>query len=181
MGPANDEYAPQPLRKEEVRDTVKILVLSDTHMPRAAQDLPQAIYDRIEDVEMIIHAGDIAEKEILDKLQSLRPTRAVCGNMDSMKLRSILKEKELIEIEGVKIGLVHGHGAPMNLLETVKKEFKGVDAIIFGHSHKPMNEVKDGVLYFNPGSPTDIVFAPYRSFGMLDVSKGKIKGEILKI
>ena len=160
---------------------MKILVLSDTHMPRSAQDLPQAVYDRIGDVDMIIHAGDLAEKEVLDKLQSLRPTTAVCGNMDSMRLRSALKEKEVIEIEGVKIGLVHGHGAPMNLVETVKKEFKGVDAIIFGHSHKPMNEVKNGILFFNPGSPTDTVFAPYRSYGILEVTKGNIRGEIIKI
>ena len=160
---------------------MKILVLSDTHMPRSAQDLPQEVYDRIGDVDMIIHAGDLSEMEILDKLRALRPTTAVCGNMDSMRLRSVLKEKEVIEIEGVKIGLVHGHGAPINLVETVKKEFKGADAIIFGHSHKPMNEVKDGILFFNPGSPTDIVFAPYRSYGIIDVTKGKIKGEIVKL
>lgn len=160
---------------------MKILVISDTHMPKSAEDLPQAIYDRIKDVDMIIHAGDIAEKEILDKLEALRPTKAVCGNMDSMKLRSSLKEKEVIEVEGVKIGLVHGHGAPIHLMDTVKKEFKDVDAVIFGHSHKAINEVRDGILYFNPGSPTDTVFAPYRSFGILEVNKGKIKGEIIRI
>lgn len=160
---------------------MKILVISDTHIPRASHDLPQKVYDAVKNVDMIIHAGDMVEKEVYDKISSLRPTRAVYGNMDSMKLRDILKEKEVIEADGVKIGLIHGYGAPVNILDTVKKEFKGVDAIIFGHTHKPFNEARGGVLFFNPGSPTDMVFAPYNSYGLLNINKGKINGEIIKI
>jgi putative phosphoesterase len=160
---------------------MKILVMSDTHIPRSSHDFPQEVYDQIKNVDMIIHAGDMVEKEVYDKLSSLRPTKAVLGNMDSMKLREVLNEKEILDMDGVKIGIIHGYGAPINILETVKKEFKGVNAIIFGHTHKPVNEIRDGVLYFNPGSPTDTVFAPYMSYGLLDINKGKIKGEIVKI
>lgn len=160
---------------------MKILVISDTHIPRTAHDLPQAVYDEVKDADMIFHAGDLVEKELLDKLQALRKTVAVYGNMDSMKLRDLLKEKEIVDADGCKIGIIHGYGAPMNILDTVRKEFKGVNAIVFGHSHKPVNEVRDGVLFFNPGSPTDTVFAPYRSYGILETKKGEVKGRIIKL
>ena len=62
----------------------------------------------------------------------------------------------------------------------VKGEFEDVDVIVFGHSHTPLNEVEEGVLFFNPGSPTDKVFAPYNSIGILHVDK-KIKGEIIRL
>ena len=67
-------------------------------------------------------------------------------------------------------------------MECVQKEFKDkkVDVIVFGHSHHPMNEIKDGILFFNPGSATDTVFAPFRSYGVLEISD-VIKGRIIKI
>lgn len=161
---------------------MKILVLSDTHIPRAAHDLPQKVYDAIQDVDMIIHAGDFVEKEILDKLKSLRETKAVYGNMDSSAIRHLLNPKEIIVIGKRRIGLTHGYGAPNELTETVRTEFPaGVDAIVFGHSHSPVNMVKDGVLYFNPGTPTDTVFATANSYGILEVTDAKIAGRIVKL
>ena len=65
-------------------------------------------------------------------------------------------------------------------IKTFLKEFKNVDIIVFGHSHKPINEQKNGVLLFNPGSPTDNIFAPFQSVGILELDKGK-KGTIIKI
>ena len=155
--------------------------MSDTHMPRLAQDLPQAVYDEIAKCDMIFHAGDFVEKEVLDKLSSLRPTKAVYGNMDSPKLRSGLNQKEIIEVEGVKIGLIHGFGAPRDIVETVMGEFKDVNAIVFGHSHAAMNEVINGVLLFNPGSPTDTIFAASNSYGILEIKGDSIKGRIVRL
>lgn len=160
---------------------MKMLVISDTHIPRSAHDIPEAIYKEIENVDMIVHAGDIVEKDLLEKLQSLRPTKAVYGNMDSGALRHILKEKEIIEVGDVKIGLIHGYGAPANLLDTVAGEFKGADVIIFGHSHEAVNVEKDGVLFFNPGSPTDKIFAKSNSYGILEVTDKKIEGKIIRL
>jgi len=158
---------------------MRILVISDTHIPRSAHDLPEAIYKEIEHVDMIVHAGDIVEKDMLEKLQGLRETRAVYGNMDSGALRHILKDKEVFQAGPFKIGLIHGYGAPANLIDTVAGEFKGVDAIIFGHSHEPVNMVKDGVLFFNPGSPTDKIFARTNSYGILEITDKKIEGNIV--
>lgn len=160
---------------------MKILVLSDTHIPRVANDLPAKIYKAIESVDMIFHAGDFVDEDLLCKLKILRQTTAVYGNMDSPAIQRTLKAKEVVQIGKVRIGLIHGYGAPSELPETVMSEFKNVNAIVFGHSHKPLNMVKDGVLLFNPGSPTDTVFASDNSYGILEVINDELKGMIVKI
>ncbi len=161
--------------------TIRILVLSDTHMPRMGLDLPVQVYDEIKNVDMIFHAGDFVEKGLYDKLSKLKDLRAVHGNMDGPEMRAFLNPKEVITIGKVKIGLIHGHGAPRDLLSTVKKEFKNVDCVVFGHSHKTMNSVENGVLYFNPGSPTDNIFATENSYGILEVTDSKVEGRIVKL
>lgn len=160
---------------------MRILVISDTHIPRSAVDMPEAVYKEIENVDMIVHAGDLVEKDFYEKLKALRDTKAVCGNMDSNELCRILKLKEEFTVGKFRIGLIHGYGAPANIVETVKSEFKGVDAIIFGHSHSPLNIMKDGILFFNPGSPTDKIFAQSNTYGILEVTDKKIEGKIVKL
>lgn len=160
---------------------MRILVLSDTHIPRTAHDMPQAIYDEIGDVDLILHAGDLVEKDLLDKLKTLKETRAVYGNMDAPNLKHLLNAKEIIEAGKFKIGLIHGYGAPRDLAETIRGEFTGVDAIVFGHSHSALNETREGVLLFNPGSPTDKIFATSNSYGILEVTDKKIEGRIIKL
>lgn len=160
---------------------MRILVISDTHIPRTANDLPKKIYDEITRVDMILHAGDFVEKGLYEKLQTLKPITAVYGNMDSAVLHQLLKPKETIEAEGVRIGLIHGFGAPRDLCETVRKEFKGVDAIVYGHSHASNNIIKDGILFFNPGTPTDKVFATINTYGILEVTGKKIEGHIIEV
>jgi putative phosphoesterase len=68
-------------------------------------------------------------------------------------------------------------------VDILKSEFsqEKPDIIIFGHSHVPKNEYIDGTLFFNPGSVTDTVYAPYRSYGIIEIDKGEIKAEIYKI
>lgn len=160
---------------------MKILVLSDTHIPIAAQDLPEEIYRAIEGVDMIFHAGDLIDAGVLEKLKSLKETRAVCGNMDSKELCMTLNTKEVINIGKFKIGLIHGYGAPSEIMPTVRREFDKVDVLVFGHSHAAMNVTKDGVLYFNPGSPTDKIFASKNSYGILEVTDKNIEGIIVEI
>ncbi|MBU1147516.1 MAG: metallophosphatase family protein, partial [Candidatus Omnitrophica bacterium] len=74
-------------------------------------------------------------------------------------------------------------GSPEKLKDIMKEEFlaKKPDIIVFGHSHQPTNEYIDGVLFFNPGSPTETVIAPYRSYGVIEIDKGEIKAEIHKL
>jgi hypothetical protein len=161
---------------------MRIGVLSDTHIPRVATRLPEEIYNVFKDVDMILHAGDLIDMSVLNTLEKMAETQAVHGNMDESEVLKALPAKRLINVGRFKIGLVHGYGAPFNLINTVKKEFiqKKVDVIVFGHSHSPVNEVRDGILFFNPGSPTDKIFARYNSYGILTVGH-EVKGEIIKL
>lgn len=160
---------------------IKIAVLSDTHIPIAADDIPKAVYEGIAGVDMILHAGDLLKLDIFDRLSKIAPVKAVCGNMDDVNVRSRLPNKDVITIGQVSIGLIHGWGAPSDLIDLVSHEFKDVDAIVFGHSHSPLIETKNGILFFNPGSPTDKVFAPYNSYGILEIEDKKIIPYIIKI
>lgn len=160
---------------------MRILVLSDTHIPKAAQDLPDEIYAEAAKYDMILHAGDFVERAFYEKLKRVKETKAVYGNMDPRELRDILNPKEVIEVEKVKIGLIHGYGAPGLLIETVRSEFKNVDAIVFGHSHAATNMVKNGILFFNPGSPTDKVFAAENTYGILEITDKAIEGRIVTL
>ena len=160
---------------------MRILVLSDTHLPRTASDLPQKIYNEIPRVDAIIHAGDFVEKSVYDKLAALKPVTAVCGNMDSTALHDILKQREILEIGTLRIGITHGHGASRELMATVRKDFKDVNAIVYGHSHVSENTVKDKVLFFNPGSPTDKVFSAVNTYGILEANESGITGTIVRI
>jgi len=158
----------------------RIGVISDTHIPKTALDLPEAVYKAFEKVDMIFHAGDLVEIDLLEKLQQIAPTHAVCGNMDMSELRAVLPEKKVIKIENFRIGLIHGYGPPGRVSTLIAKEFTKVDAVVFGHTHSPFNEKINNTLFFNPGSPTDKIFAPYNSYGILQVGS-KITGKIIRI
>ena len=151
---------------------MKIGVLSDTHADSFAQ-LPDKILATLTEVDLIIHAGDFVAKDVLEGLKQLGEIKAVWGNMDSDEIKRILPEKELLEIEGKKIGIIHGWGSPHGIDERVGNVFSGVDIIIYGHSHYPQNETKNGVFFFNPGQARN-------SFGILTIGAG-VSGEIIKL
>ena len=160
---------------------MKIGVLSDTHIPIRAQDLSKEVYALLEKVDLILHAGDLVHLGVLERLKQYAPVRAVYGNMDYPEVRNVLPKRDIIECGGFRIGLFHGYGLPNNLLEKAKAEFnEEVNTVVFGHSHIPVNETINGVLFFNPGSPTDDVFSPYKSIGLLEVNE-KIIGQIIKL
>lgn len=158
----------------------RIGVISDTHIPKAAPDLPKKVCKAFQNVDMILHAGDFVEIGVLKKLQKIAPTRAVYGNMDMHDVKAALPQKDIITVDGLKIGLIHGYGPPARLIDTVSKEFQKVDAIVFGHSHLSVNEKVKNTLFFNPGSPTDKIFAAYNSFGILEIEK-EITGNIIRL
>jgi uncharacterized protein len=161
---------------------ITIGVISDTHIPDKAKEIPRKILEAFKKVDMIIHCGDLVELSVLDKLKECcKDVRAVKGNMDH--LGDTLMEKEIFMAGGVKIAVAHGSGAPNMLMEYLTELFKGedADAVIFGHSHSPLNEKKGKVLFFNPGSATDKIFAPYNSYGMLEIDDKKITAKIVRI
>ncbi len=162
---------------------MRIGVISDTHIPERAKVIPQAILEDFKNVDMIIHVGDLVELSVMDKLSAVcKNVLAVYGNMDPYEVRKKLPEREIIKIGKYKIGIMHGNGVPFRLIEFLRQAFKNdeVDLIIFGHSHKPLFEKNGDILFFNPGSPTDKIFSPYNSYGIIEIND-KIEAKIIRV
>lgn len=162
---------------------MKIGVISDTHIPVNSCELPPELIGALKGCDLIIHAGDLVDLCVLDQLKKISKVEAVSGNMDLPKAQAALEKKRVLDVAGKKLCLMHGYGNPDGLIDVLKKEFfsQKPDIIIFGHSHVPMNKYIDGVLFFNPGSATDTVFAPCRSYGIIEIEKGEIKAEMHKL
>lgn len=146
-----------------------IAVLSDTHLSDAL--LPPEVLDAFGGADMILHAGDLVDLQVLEQLSEVAPTLAVRGNMDHRDAAGSLPESRVIEAGGFRIGLTHGHGPPGGIIRRVRALFDDVDCVVFGHTHQATIEKTGGVLYFNPGSPTDRVFARERTVGLLEVGE----------
>ena len=158
-------------------------VISDTHIPERAASLPPDAFDAFREVDRILHAGDLTDISVLAELEAIAPVAAVFGNMDGPEARSRLKEKAVLEIGGARIGLAHGSGKPDDLPERMRLAFgrDEVDAVVFGHSHRAFSQRLDGVLMFNPGSPTDTSFGRNRSVGLLRIGPDGIETKIVPI
>ncbi len=158
---------------------MKIGIVSDTH----SFDLPQQLIEDFKNVDLIIHAGDFCSYDDLKVFKEMAETIAVYGNMDEAKVCRELLQRKVFDLEGVSIGLCHGHGDPDQVFEIVKREFSKdkVDMVIFGHSHYALNKKIGNVLYFNPGSPNDIVRAPYCSYGFVEINGQNIDAQIIKV
>lgn len=156
-------------------------VISDTHIPERAQEIPQEIFKIFKGVDLIIHAGDFTSLDVIKKLEKIAEVKAVCGNMDPAEICQKFPQKQLIKVGDFSIGVIHGRGHPDNLLDFVQKQFENSpDVIIFGHSHNPFNEKIGKTLFFNPGSPTDKFFASFNACGILKIDGG-IEGKIIKL
>ncbi|MCK4259692.1 MAG: metallophosphoesterase [Halanaerobiales bacterium] len=155
-------------------------VLSDTHISRRANGLPKEVIEGFKGVDLILHAGDLVDESVLLELEKIAPVIAVHGNCDSQTIKEKLPAKRIIEYADYKIGLMHGHGIGGITLGRVLEAFDGekLDAIVFGHSHKPYNDRINGTLIFNPGSPTDKRFEVFYSYGLLIPQTRKIIGKV---
>ena len=149
---------------------MKLGILSDSHVNKLS-DLPKKALEILKDVDLIIHAGDFDDKALLNDLRKLGNFEGVSGNMDPKNVKDNLPEIKIMELKGFKIGITHPleGGAPNDLVERVRKKFELIDVIVFGHSHFPMNEKIDGVLFFNPGSITGRWPAKHKTMGILEI------------
>ena len=158
---------------------MRVAVLSDTHL-KAGKSLPAFVWDNLTDIDLILHAGDIVNMNLLSDLACIATVRAVSGNCDGWGVS--LPKRDIVECEDCRIGLVHGNaGWIRNAPETAYNVFKdaGVQAIVFGHSHAPHLEWRNGILLFNPGSPTNKRRAPYYSFGLMEINGSRIEARHL--
>jgi len=158
-------------------------VLSDTHADRVDGDLKDLfIKGAFKDLNTFIHAGDYTSVHVVNFLEKFI-FYGVQGNMDDYSIREKLPLKRIIEIEGAKIGITHGWGAPFGLDKKVYDFFADptLDCIVFGHSHNPTSHLIGKTLMFNPGSFKHSLVSPRRTVGKLIIDNGKIRGEIIKI
>ncbi len=151
---------------------MRICVISDTHIPDRYEKLPAQLISEIKKSDLVIHAGDFTSYDLYQQIKHLKPLKAVLGNMDAPELHDHLKEKETFTVENFKIGIMHGYGNPAMIMETVKENFNNsFDLVVFGHSHAPYQEKSGKTIYLNPGSPTDKIFAPYNTYGIVEVDR----------
>jgi len=150
---------------------VLIGVISDTH----GLLRPEALA-ALQGSDRIIHAGDIGDPAILDRLAEIAPVTPVRGNVDREAWAKSIAETELLEVDGASIYILH-------ILENLDLQPKaaGIQAVIYGHSHAPKQEMEDGVLYFNPGSAGPRRFQLPVTVGKLIVDAGKIRSEIIQL
>jgi len=130
---------------------MKIGVLSDSHV----SSLSPEIIERLKNLnlDLIIHCGDYTDVDVVHQLQALGNFCGVAGNMDSPEIKNILREKEVIDVEGKRIGVIHRHGLFFSDRK-MESRFQGekIDIFIHGHTHQLRKEKKGDVYYLNPGS-----------------------------
>jgi len=160
---------------------MRIGVISDTHFTDTAEGIAfmhALMAGPLAGVDMLLHAGDLVREEILSAVTDC-PVYAVRGNMDH---HSTLPSRRVVKAGDKRIGLAHGWGPPAGLAQRLLKEFAGesLDALVFGHSHRPLCLDHGGVLLFNPGSAADRRDEPHHTVGILDVGE-QISGRILQL
>jgi uncharacterized protein len=154
-------------------------VISDTHLREPHSDFKKIIETHFKQVDKILHAGDFIDPSIADYLSSQKDLIAVCGNMDPQSGLGAFPRKRVIHLDGFKIGLIHGGGAPFGIEQRIIDEFEDLDAIVYGHTHTPANHFVKNILFFNPGSPTRPA-GDRATLGILRLGE-KIEGEIIEI
>jgi putative phosphoesterase len=158
----------EPRRQPSTLRHVLIAAISDTHLPRGRRRLPDACLERLQQADLILHAGDFSTADTLHDLEQIGPpVKAVHGNVDSAELRTRLPESlEISTPGGARIAMLHDAGPRPRRLERMRKRFPDAHAVIFGHSHIPLHEERDGFQIFNPGSPTDRRRQPSHTMGL---------------
>jgi putative phosphoesterase len=155
-----------------------LAVISDTHLPRGRRRLPDACVDRLRHADRILHAGDFSTVAVLGELRRLGPpVIAVCGNVEEDALREQLPTRVEVELEGVRLGMVHDGGPRATRLRRLRERFPDAAAVVFGHSHVPLLEHDGSFQIFNPGSPTDRRGQPEHTMGIARIERGSIAFE----
>lgn len=130
---------------------MKVIVLADTHLYQATSELTGVCEKYCSDADLVIHLGDWVGAAVLDYFFQF-PLEAVAGNMDDRVIRERLPLHRNITVAGYRIGLAHGCGYERDLHGLLRRQFPEARIILYGHTHRPLKQQQDGVLFFNPGS-----------------------------
>src|ERR1700675_2492442 len=159
------------IKKLMTAKPVTLGVISDTH----GLLRPEAV-EALRGTDGILHAGDVGAPEILEALAKIAPVTAVRGNIDTASWARALPETKVVEAGGALIYMLHDLGQL-----DLKPEAAGFRVVIYGHSHQPQIEEKNGVLYFNPGSAGPRRFHLPVSVGKLMIKAGTARAEVVEL
>jgi hypothetical protein len=129
-------------------------------------------------VDLILHAGDVCTAAVLDELAQYAPVTAVLGNNDAADVAAWgAPETTSLEVEGLRIAMIHDSGPSAGRLARMRRRFPDSDLVVFGHSHIPLDEATADAAFriFNPGSPTDRRRQPHGTIGLLEIAAGILK------
>jgi putative phosphoesterase len=160
---------------------VRVAVLADTHLPRGARRLPEACFEELTRAELILHAGDFVAASVLEELERFAPVKAVAGNMDDAALRAALPARLVVEVEGVRVGMVHDAGPASGREQRLRAAFPACGAVVYGHTHLPQVDDVAGTWILNPGSPTERRRAPARSMLVVIVADAWLTPELIHV
>ncbi|HET7479671.1 MAG TPA: metallophosphoesterase family protein [Rubrobacteraceae bacterium] len=155
------------------------VVIADTHIPRRAKVLPDALHAHLRRSDLILHAGDLMDPALLEDLGAYAPVRTVRGNLDPADAG--LPETLEFEFGSAQVAMIHDSGPKKGRRNRMRRRFPEARVVIFGHSHIPWLEDADGLLLLNPGSPTDRRRQPEYTFALLRVEGGEVSAEILAL
>ncbi len=161
---------------------MRLLLITDTHVPKRARDLPPAVWAEVDAADVVFHAGDWVDVPLLDALQA-RSKRlvAVYGNNDGPALRARLPETARVTLDGVAFAVVHETGEAKGREARCAATFPDADVLVFGHSHIPWDTVApSGLRLLNPGSPTDRRRQPYCTYMTATVTGGELRDVTLE-
>lgn len=155
---------------------LRLLLMSDTHLPKRAKELPAPLFAELPRADVVIHAGDWVDAATLDLLES-RSQRliGVYGNNDGPELRARLPEVARADLDGLRLGVVHETGAAVGRERRCAARFPDLDVLVFGHSHIPWDTTAPtGLRLLNPGSPTDRRRQPHCTYMTALVDGGRL-------
>ncbi len=158
-----------------------LLLISDTHLPTRARDLPASVWDQVARVDVVVHAGDWVEPPLLDALEARAKRLVGCwGNNDGDELRRRLPERAEVVLEGVRFTVVHETGASSGRDARMARRYPDTDVLVFGHSHIPWDTTAGtGLRLLNPGSPTDRRRQPFCTYMTATVAESVLSNVVL--
>ncbi|MEU6549419.1 metallophosphoesterase [Streptomyces sp. NPDC046915] len=155
---------------------MRLLLMSDTHLPKRAKQLPDQLLAELPRADVVVHAGDWVDTSTLDLLEDRsRRLVGVYGNNDGPRLRARLPEVAYAELGGLRFGVVHETGPAQGREARCAARFPDLDVLVFGHSHIPWDTTAPGGLrLLNPGSPTDRRRQPHCTYLTATVTDGAL-------
>lgn len=158
---------------------MKIVVMSDTHLDQVTKEFEELCDRYCEGADLVIHLGDMVSGAVLRFLEQY-PLEAVAGNSDDRVVHGALPDKKVLRLGTFRVGIIHGFGSTVGMRGRLANEFPGADAVLFGHTHVPLQQREAGTLWFNPGSVFNGRGEQRCTMGLLHVGE-RLETEIIRL